>query len=132
MKKYLLLTLLSFTLIGMSYSQTEDPYLWLEEVNGTKALEFVNQHNTTTLEKLSKEKPYQSIYDKSLEIYNSTDRIIYPSLYPGYVYNFWQDKDHVRGIWRRSPQDDYLNGNPKWQILLDIDEMSKKDNVQWV
>jgi prolyl oligopeptidase len=132
MKKYLLLTLLSLTFIGMLQAQTEDPYLWLEEVNGAKALEFVNQHNLTTIEKLSKEESYQRIYDKSLEIYNSTDRIIYPSLYPGYVYNFWQDKEHVRGIWRRSPQEDYLNGNPKWQILLDIDEMSKKDNVQWV
>jgi prolyl oligopeptidase len=132
MKKYLLLTLLSLTFIGMLQSQTEDPYLWLEEVNGAKALEFVNQHNLTTIEKLSKEESYQRIYDKSLEIYNSTDRIIYPSLYPGYVYNFWQDKEHVRGIWRRSPQEDYLSGNPKWQILLDIDEMSRKDNVQWV
>jgi prolyl oligopeptidase len=132
MKQYLLLTLLSFVFIRMSQAQTEDPNLWLEEVNGTKALEFVNQHNQTTLEKLTKEKSYQSIYDKSLEIYNSTDRIVYPSLYPGYVYNFWQDKDHVRGIWRRSPQQAYLNGKPEWQILLDIDEMSKKDNVKWV
>jgi prolyl oligopeptidase len=116
----------------MSQAQSEDPYQWLEEVNGEKALEFVNQRNKATVEKLSVQKDYQKIYDKSLEIYNSNDRIVYPSVYDKVVYNFWQDKEHVRGIWRRTSKADYLRGKPTWEILLDLDAMSKRDNIQWV
>lgn len=132
MKKYILLYFSIFTFIFAAQSQNEDPYQWLEEVEGEKSLEFVNRQNQLTINKLTNEKEYQSIYTKSLEIYNSTDRIVYPTVYGEFVYNFWQDKEHVRGIWRRTPKASFLTGNPTWETLLDIDEMSKKDNVKWV
>lgn len=132
MKKYtfLLLVLLAFS--QTLYAQVEDPYLWLEEVDGKKALEFVNQQNKATVDKLSQQKEYQSIFTKTLAIYNSTDRIVYPTILGEHIYNFWQDKDHARGIWRRTPKASYLSGNPTWETLLDIDAMSKRDSVKWV
>lgn len=132
MKKYILISLAVFAFITGTNAQTDDPYLWLEEVDGKKALEFVEQQNKVTLEKLTHEKDYQSIYAKSLEIYNSTDRIVYPTMHGEFIYNFWQDKEHARGIWRRTPKADYLSGNAKWEILIDIDALSKKDSVKWV
>ncbi|WP_166964224.1 prolyl oligopeptidase family serine peptidase [Yeosuana marina] len=131
MKKY---TLLFIALLGICqiFQAQEDKYQWLEEVDGKKALEFVNNQSKATFEKLSKEKDYQDIYDKSLAIYNSNERIAYPTIRGTYVYNFWRDKDHVRGIWRRSPLENYTNGNPVWETLLDIDELSKKDDIKWV
>jgi prolyl oligopeptidase len=131
MKKYILLLV---TLIGINQIilSQEDKYLWLEEVDGQKALEFVSTQNKATVEELSSEKDYQDIYDKSLAIYNSTDRIAYPSIKGNYVYNFWKDKDHVRGIWRRCLLDSYTNGNPVWETLLDIDKLSEEDDTKWV
>ncbi|WP_339918342.1 prolyl oligopeptidase family serine peptidase [Yeosuana marina] len=131
MKKH---TLLFIALLGICqiFQAQEDKYQWLEEVDGKKALEFVNNQSKATFEKLSKEKDYQDIYDKSLAIYNSNERIAYPTIRGTYVYNFWRDKDHVRGIWRRSPLENYTNGNPVWETLLDIDELSKKDDIKWV
>jgi prolyl oligopeptidase len=117
---------------SLSLEAQDDPYLWLEEVDGAKALEFVNTQNKTTVEKLTQVKEYQSIYDKALEINNSTDKIAYPSINGDFIYNFWQDKQHVRGIWRRSSKQSYLSGKPEWETLLDLDEMSAKDNVKWV
>lgn len=110
----------------------EDPYQWLEEVDGKKALEFVEKQNKASLEVLTKNKEYQDIYDKSLAIINATDRIAYPNIVGDYIYNFWQDKDHERGIWRRTTKADYKAGTPKWEIVLDIDALSAKDNVKWV
>ncbi len=110
----------------------DDNYLWLEEVDGAKALEFVNKENKISFDKLSNTKYYRPIYDKSLEIYNSADRIVYPTIYGNYIYNFWQDKEHVRGIWRRTSKQNYESGNPAWEILLDLDKMAEKDNVKWV
>ena len=127
-------TLLLLALIGMflPIQAQQDKYLWLEEVDGKEALKFVEVQNKVTFEKLSKEKDYQSIYDKSLEILNSTDKIASPDIQGRYVYNFWKDKDHVRGIWRRCLLANYTNNKLEWETIIDIDEMSKKDNIKWV
>ncbi|WP_276391739.1 prolyl oligopeptidase family serine peptidase [Eudoraea chungangensis] len=131
MKKYVVLFAAAVGVTFGSQAQ-EDDYLWLEEVDSPKALEFVESQSENTLETLKKEKEYSSIYDKSLEIYNSSERIAYPSIKGDYVYNFWKDKDHVRGIWRRCSIESYNSGDPDWETLLDVDELSEKDNIKWV
>ena len=113
-------------------ANNEDPYKWLEEVEGKEALEWVETKNLRSLEILKNQDLYQDLFEKNLEIYNSADRIPSPSIIGGYIYNFWQDADHVRGIWRRCTKESYLAGNPSWEVLLDIDEMSGKDDIQWV
>lgn len=131
MKKYILL----FIAIGagcFALSAQDDPYLWLEEVDGAKALEFADRHSKAAIEKLSGQPEYPNIYTTSLEIYNSTDRIIYPAIYGEFIYNLWQDTAHVRGIWRRTPKQRFINGNPEWETLIDLDDLSEKDGVKWV
>ena len=131
MKKSIFLFFALFSITQVIQAQ-QDNYLWLEEVDGEKALKFVESQNEITLQALSKEKDYQEIYNKSLEIYNSTEKIAYPTIRGNYVYNFWKDKDHVRGIWRRSLLNNYTSGNPIWETLIDIDELSRKDDIKWV
>ncbi len=126
------IALFAFLLVTLPFLAQNDPYLWLEEIDGEKALDFVEEQNKITLEKLQKVEEYDKIYDTCLEIYNSSDKIVYPTIYGDHVYNFWQDADHVRGIWRRSPKDDFLEGTPKWEILLDLDKMSEDDGIKWV
>jgi len=126
------LFLFVFLLLTFPVLAQNDPYLWLEEVDGEKALEFVEEQNRITLEKLQKAEEYEEIYDRCLEIYNSSDKIVYPTIYGDFVYNFWKDAEHIRGIWRRSPKDAFLEGSPEWEILLDLDEMSKEDGIKWV
>jgi prolyl oligopeptidase len=121
-----------FLFATLPFLAQNDPYLWLEEIDGEKALEFVEEQNKITLEKLQKVAEYDKIYDTCLEIYNSSDKIVYPRIYGDYVYNFWKDADHVRGIWRRSPKSEFLEGAPKWEILLDLDKMSKDEGIKWV
>lgn len=126
---YILMALFS---ISQSIYAQEDKYLWLEEVDGEKALSFVNEKNKATINVLSAEKDYQSIYNQSLQIFNSADKIAYPNIKGKYVYNFWKDKNHERGIWRRCLLVDYSNKKYDWETLIDIDELSKKDNIKWV
>lgn len=126
------LMLLTLLVTSQPIHAQQDKYQWLEDIDGQKSLDFVNTQNKATIEKLSKEKDYKSIYDKSLEIYNSSDRIAYPNIKGKYVYNFWKDKYHERGIWRRCLLANYTNGKFDWETLIDIDEMSKKDNIKWV
>lgn len=131
MKNYHLLTLYLFFTIAAS-AQNTDPFLWLEDIDSDRSMQFVTQHNAATLDVISKQPEYQNIYDAALAIVNSEDRLIYPSVYGDFVYNFWQDAEHERGIWRRISKSDYLNSADKWEIILDLDALSKNDGIMWV
>ncbi len=132
MKKYGILLILLAVMTQFSFAQDEDPYLWLEEVENQKALDWVNQWNKKSLDVLMKQPDYENIFKKNLEIFNSTDRIPTPAIYGKYIYNFWQDQEHERGIWRRTSVDRYLSGSPEWETVIDIDALSTQDNIKWV
>ena len=111
--------------------EQNDPYLWLEEIEGEKALEWVKARNKTTVEILENHPEFQGLNKKILEILNSKDRIAYPSIQGEYVYNFWQDDKNDRGLWRRTPLKEYFKDSPKWETVLDLDVLSKKEGEKW-
>lgn len=79
-----------------------DPYLWLEEVESEKALQWAREHNEKSLGALTAEARFDAYEATATELLNATDRIPYPRFRGGEIYNFWQDADHVRGIWRKT------------------------------
>ena len=86
-------------------AENADPYLWLEEVEGEKALEWVKERSAADTAELEAVPEYTEIHERLLEIFNSSDRIPYPAVRNDWAYNFWQDEDHVRGIWRRTSRE---------------------------
>ncbi len=109
-----------------------DPFLWLEEVEGAKALEWVEAHNKISTNKLEAHSAFQEIYEKNLEIYNSKERIPGVSQMGDYLYNFWRDDTHVRGIWRRTSLSEYKKTEPDWETILDLDELARQEDENWV
>ena len=109
----------------------EDPYIWLEEVEGEDALAWATERSEATLAELSERPEYQQIYDDILAILTSDDRIPYPSIRGDMLYNFWTDEDHPRGIYRRTTWEDYLGGDPTWEVVLDIDAIAEAEDVPW-
>ena len=108
-----------------------DPFIWLEDVNGQRSMDWVNAHNASTVAELTASPVYQSIYNRTKAILDFKDRIAYPSIIGDKLYNFWQDADHERGIWRRTSWSDYTSGNPKWETVLDVDALAKAEGVTW-
>ncbi|MEO1585932.1 MAG: prolyl oligopeptidase family serine peptidase [Bacteroidota bacterium] len=115
-----------------THAQEADPYLWLEEVDGEKALKWAEEWSSKTTKKLSSHPDYDQVFDQSLEVLNSDERIVAPSLINDQIFNFWQDADNPRGIWRYTTATSYLNGEPQWEVLLDLDKMSEEDDIKWV
>ncbi|MES1202068.1 MAG: prolyl oligopeptidase family serine peptidase, partial [Pseudomonadota bacterium] len=109
-----------------------DPYLWLEDVEGDRALTWVRAQNARSLPVLENDPRYAGLHADALAIANSHDRLPLGSIREGYLYNFWQDDTHVRGIWRRSPLADYARGAPHWETLLDIDALATTESANWV
>ena len=83
-------------------AQETDPYAWLEDVEGTKAVAWAKEQNQKTTADLEKVKVFKPILDRTLQIMDSQERIPIPNQHGDIIYNFWQDKDHPRGIWRRT------------------------------
>ena len=111
----------------------DDPYIWLEDVSGQRAMDWVNSHNAKTQAILEADPRYRQYYDEALAIAQATDRIPYGNFRgSGQVYNFWQDADHVRGILRRTTRASYESGKPAWTTVLDIDALAKAENANWV
>ncbi len=126
------LTLAVLLIAAVCVADETDPYVWLEEVEGAKALEWVTQRSKTDTAELEAVPQYTSIHEKLLKIYNSKDRIPMPSVQGPWVYNFWQDQEHVRGIWRRTTRDSYVTETPKWETVIDLDVLAKEENENWV
>src|SRR5690606_10806130 len=83
-------------------------------------------------DKISQVEGFQEMKNHFLESLNDKDKIVYPSVVGDYMYNFWQDETHVRGIWRRMKREDYLNSSTDWEVLLDLDALSAEENKKWV
>jgi prolyl oligopeptidase len=110
----------------------DDPYLWLEEIEGPRALEWAKAESTKTLGVLQADPRYPKLEADALKILQAQDRIPYVAFRPDGLYNFWQDQNHVRGIWRRTGMDSYRTQSPQWETVLDIDALAKAENANWL
>ena len=111
---------------------TDDPFLWLEEVQGEKPLAWARTQNEKTFSVLKKDARYEGIKDNAQAILDAKDRIPHGAIRGGFVYNFWRDDKNIRGIWRRIPLNDYLSGGEAWEPLLDIDKLAESEGENWV
>jgi prolyl oligopeptidase len=108
-----------------------DPYLWLEEIEGERALDFVEQQSKRTLERFGNA-GFADDRDALAAIYDRPDNIPYVSRRGGLLYNFWKDANNPRGIWRRTTLDEFRGPNPKWDILLDLDRLAAEEAEDWI
>jgi len=109
-----------------------DKYAWLEDVSGDRSMNWVKAENARTAAVLEKDPRFAAYQADALKIAEAPDRLPMPSLRGDEVYNFWQDAQHVRGIFRKTSMADYLTAQPHWQTVIDYDALGKQDNVSWV
>jgi prolyl oligopeptidase len=110
----------------------EDPFLWLEDVNGPRAMAWVKAENAKTLAVLENDPHFAGFYADALQLAEAKDRIPVPSFVRNQIYNYWQDESHVRGIWRRTTLDDFSQAEPAWETVLDLDALSAAEKANWV
>lgn len=110
----------------------DDPYLWLEDVEGQEALDWVRARNAVSKEVLAGDPRFEQVRTSLLEILDSNARIPYVGKMGDYYYNFWRDRNNPQGVWRRTTLEEYRKDEPKWEVLLDIDALGKAEGVNWV
>lgn len=108
----------------------DDPYLWLEDVEGDAALAWVQEQNERTRAYLDGQGSlYETLYTRLLAVMTADDEFVVPEIAGGYAYDLLVDADHPLGVWRRTPVDDFLEGNPVWQTLLDLDALAAAEGI---
>ena len=125
----ILITLLA---AAVCVAADKDPYLWLEEVENQKALAWAKERSAADTAVLEAVPEFDEIHAKLLEIYNSRDRIPTPAIRGAWIYNFWQDTEHVRGIWRRTFPSEFVKDEPAWETVLDLDALAEAEGENWV
>jgi prolyl oligopeptidase len=115
-----------------SVANDADPFLWLEDVAGARSMAWVLEQNKRSKAELEDDPEFQALYREALDILGNDARIPYGRIDGSFVYNFWQDTNHVRGIWRRASVESFLGGEPAWDTLLDVDALAAKEDRNWV
>jgi prolyl oligopeptidase len=111
----------------------DDPYRWMEEIEGERPLAWAKAQNAASLPRLQGDPRYAPLEAQALAILNAKDRVPPVSFAgDGSLRNFWQDAGQVRGVWRQTTLDSYRTAAPVWETILDIDALSRAENANWV
>jgi len=118
--------------VSADTAEPPDPYLWLEDVSSPRAMAWVDQHNAATVKALGADQRFKPMQDQAEAILGAKDRIPTPELLHGEVFNFWQDTEHLRGLWRKTNLADYRAAEPHWKVVVDVDALNKTEGKSWV
>ena len=113
-----------------------DPFAWLEEPKGERALAWVRAQNEHTLGVLKADPRFSRYLASALELAEGKYRLAASNVYTGrlldgWVHDLWRDDAHPLGLWRRTPLSSFLSADPKWDVLLDLDKLSAQDSRRW-
>ena len=123
----------SFAAVTAAAQDAKDPYLWLEDIEGKKALDWVKKENAATDKLIVGRAGFEADRKRAREILDDDRQIAEPGEVMGdTITNFWRDAANPRGLWRQSPLDAYLAGKPVWTTLIDVDALGKAEKQSWV
>lgn len=116
-----------------SMTQTDaDPYLWLEDIDGDRALDWVRARNAETEADLFAEPLFTELRAEILQLLEADDRLVVPSKFHDEVTNFWTDSANRRGLFRRTTWASFRSQQPQWETVLDIDALAAAEGESWV
>ncbi len=121
-----------WTRVALAQTPELDPNHWLEDVEGERALAWVRARNAETTATWTQGPEFEALQARMLSILDSNARIPFVNSLGKHVYNFWRDAENPRGLWRRTTLTDYATAEPAWEVVLDLDALSKSENENWV
>src|SRR5690606_14572182 len=75
---------------------------------------------------------FAAVEARVLAMLDDDTKIAFPGRRGPWLYNFWRDAEHPRGLWRRTTFDSYATAEPEWDVLIDVDALAEADGENWV
>jgi prolyl oligopeptidase len=113
-------------------SDSDDPHLWLEDVQGERALAWVRERNRASEARLTAWPEFEAVRSGVREVLDSKAQIPYPQRRGAWLYNLWRDAANPRGLWRRATLDEFRKPEPAWETVLDVDALGRAEGRNWV
>ena len=113
-------------------SDSDDEFLWLEEVQGDRALDWVRERNAHSQGVLQAAPGFEALRADIQAVLDATDQIPYVQRRGAWLYNLWKDAGHPRGLWRRTTLAEYRLPAPNWETVLDLDALAATEGENWV
>ena len=110
----------------------DDPFAWLEDVGGDAQLDWVRAANAVTEAVLTTDTEFEPLRARILGILDSDEKIPYVAKVGDFLYGFWTDASHPRGVWRRTTLESYRTDAPEWDVLIDVDALNEAESENWV
>lgn len=136
MSRFVLACLAAGLAAGTAHAQEKpvanDPHAWLEDVQGEKALDWVKARNAKAEAEIAGTPAFKTLEAQIRAILDSDAKIPGVQKIGDHYYNFWKDKQHERGLWRRTTLAEYRKPEPKWETVLDLDALNAKEGTKWV
>jgi prolyl oligopeptidase len=109
----------------------DDPYLWLEEIHGARSVAWADAQAAATLTTVMTS---AALADRDMlaGLMDRPGKLPRISRRGAHIYDFWQDKQNPRGLWRRTTLDDFRRAEPTWDIVLDVDALANAEGEDWV
>ena len=111
---------------------SDDPYAWLEDVTGERSLTWVRARNAESEAELAATPQFRQLESDIRAILDSDAKIPGVEKIGAYYYNFWKDKQHERGLWRRTTLEEYRKPEPQWETVIDLDALNQAEGENWV
>lgn len=108
-------------------SLTIDP-AELDDITGQAALTWAKDWSGQTESALET----AGLAARVREALDTDDKIPYVTRRGEHLYNFWRDRSHPRGLWRRTTLESYLAADTEWETLVDVDKLAAAEDEDWV
>jgi prolyl oligopeptidase len=114
--------------LGDAWGQANpDPHAWLEAVDSTESLAWVNGQNADALALIGKDPDFARRRRETLAALSSSSNIPFVSRQGEHLYNFFRSARRPHGMWRRTTLDEYAKDQPSWQTLLNVDDLAREE-----
>jgi len=118
--------------VAATSPERPDPYLWLEDVQGERALAWVRERNARSEKLLQAQPGFEDLRGSIREVLDSREQIPYVARRGDWFYNLWRDAANPRGLWRRTTLAEYRKRAPAWETVIDVDALGKAEGENWV
>jgi prolyl oligopeptidase len=112
-----------------------DPFIELENLDSPAVNSWASAQTARTMAVFGHTAGADALAKRLVETMTAQDHIVICSRWNDWAYNTWLDEAHPLGFVRRAPWNTWIEGNPQWEVLLEVDSLdlnsSTGDGTRW-
>ncbi|AIG63569.1 prolyl oligopeptidase [Corynebacterium atypicum] len=104
----------------------------LEGIENPQALDWARKWSKHTTDAATAQPEHRELAARIRRVLDADDRLAHVQRRGQWLYNFWRDAEHPRGLWRRTLTEPFISGEDDWEVLIDVDALARRDERSWV